>query len=255
MMLVHLRALDMMTLRQSNQSFLAQVPCFIIHKRPYREHDFLLDILTLSNGRISAVARFGKRGALKNAGLLQPFIPLTMNLVKNYSSLWNVGAVNPHGKPFDFGLPNIFCAQYINELLYNLCHEEEGNSQLFASYLETLSLLEKNTDVKLSLRQFESVLLYILGYAPNFADAFGNRFDESLFYSFDPQNGFKVCFDKSLERFSGKVLLNIAEGNCSGANELRVLQKVHSRLFKMLMNYKPLHSHELYSQYLSMQEI
>lgn len=242
-------------LRSSEGRFLNKAPCFIIHKRPYKEHDFLLELFTLEYGRISAVCHQGKKSSFRQGALLQSFVPLYLTLFKGRSELYNVSEVKRAGCSFKLGLPKLFCAQYLNELIYRLCHEEESDPQLFAAYLKTLSILEQDIDPRLHLRRFETVLLNTLGYALSFEDNQGRPFSKENFYTFDPHAGFRLCQDPSLASYKGETLADIAQGKLSSDESLAVLKRIHSQILQMLMNYRPLQSHKLYSQYLSMQEI
>ncbi len=245
----------MPTLRSIEGRLLNKAPCFVIHKRPYKEHDLLLELLTLEYGRISAVCHQGKKSSLRQGALLQSFVPLYLTLFKGRSDLYNIGEVRSAGTAFKLGLPKLFCAQYLNELIYRLCHEEESDPQLFASYLKTLSILEQDVDPRLPLRRFETILLNTLGYAPSFEDNRGKPFSKENFYTFDPYTGFSLCQDLTLASYKGETLTNIALGRLNSDESLATLKRIHSQILQMLMNYRPLQSHKLYSQYLSMQEI
>ena len=53
-------------------------PAWLLHRRNYGDGGFLVDVLGLNSGRISAVVRGARRKARggSHAGVLQPFIPL-----------------------------------------------------------------------------------------------------------------------------------------------------------------------------------
>ena len=53
-------------------------PAWLLHRRNYGDGGFLLDLLGLNSGRITAVVRGARRKARggSHAGVLQPFIPL-----------------------------------------------------------------------------------------------------------------------------------------------------------------------------------
>ena len=46
---------------------------FVLHSRPYREHQQIVDLLTEHNGKVSAVVYTGKTNKSNKKGLLQPF--------------------------------------------------------------------------------------------------------------------------------------------------------------------------------------
>lgn len=252
-----------MTSSHSDLNNIIKAPCFIIHVRPYKERARLIEIFSLEYGRLGAVAYIGKK-CFKNRALLQPFIPLNLNLFKNRGNLWNVGDVKVSGDPYNFKLPMLFCAQYLNELLFYLLHEQESMPQLFASYiksLEILSSIEDNTSkdsderIRLALRNFEEILLKSLGYAPSFEDTLGKKIIPESRYAFAPSQGFFLCDDPSLPTILGQSLILISQGHYKNLAELNALQIVHSSMIRKLLGNRILQSQKLYRQYLKDQEI
>ncbi len=252
----------MMTLSQNNNN-INKAPCFIIHVRPYKERARLVEIFSLEYGRLGAVAYIGKKG-FKNRALLQPFVPLNLNLFKNRGNLWNIGEVKVSGDPFNFKLPMLFCAQYLNELLFYLLHEQDSMPQLFASYIKSLEVLSRIDDnfskdgdehLRFALRSFEEILLKSLGYAPSFEDTLGKKIIPECRYAFAPSQGFFLCDDPSFPTVLGQSLILISQGHYKGITELNALQIIHSSLIKKLLGNRTLQSQKLYRQYLKDQEI
>jgi len=58
-------------------------PAFILQQRKYRETSLIIDALTRDFGRISLLAKGVRKAKSKTAGILQPFIPLTLSYVGN----------------------------------------------------------------------------------------------------------------------------------------------------------------------------
>ena len=56
-------------------------PAFILQQRKYRETSLIIDALTRDFGRISLLAKGVRKAKSKTAGMLQPFIPLTISYV------------------------------------------------------------------------------------------------------------------------------------------------------------------------------
>ena len=54
-------------------------PGFILQQRKYRETSLIMDVLTRDYGRVSLLAKGVRKAKSKTAGLLQPFIPLTLS--------------------------------------------------------------------------------------------------------------------------------------------------------------------------------
>ena len=51
---------------------------YVLHSRPYRETSLLVDLFTLEQGKISAVARGARRAGSRMRATLQPFQSLHM---------------------------------------------------------------------------------------------------------------------------------------------------------------------------------
>jgi DNA repair protein RecO (recombination protein O) len=56
-------------------------PAFILQQRKYRETSLIIDALTRDFGRISLLAKGVRKAKSKTAGILQPFVPLTVSYV------------------------------------------------------------------------------------------------------------------------------------------------------------------------------
>lgn len=243
------------------QNLLLRESGFVIHTAPLKEHECLIDFLTVNYGRISAVARFSKQGKNPLKAILQPYIPLKIEFVRGKSELWRVtgasvaplgshGALTP-----DLKVPEIFFAQYLNELLYHLYRHQGNDPQLFASYLSALEAIHANEKISLSLRQFENTLLSSLGYEVSFALS-GNTegFDDEESYMYSPEIGFMRV--SPLERktlkvscYSGRVMSAIARGQWQTEGCLGTLREIFATALNSLLNGRILHSKELYYEY------
>ncbi len=149
-------------------------PCFIIHARAYKERSRLLEIFTLNYGRICVMARAVKKPALQ--ALLQPFVPLKLDLLRGRSEIWNLSECWEAGSEIRLRLPLSLCASYLNELLYYLLKPGDPAAELFGSYLSALRALEQEKESEIALRRFELTLLEHLGMAPDFS-----CFNQSLY--------------------------------------------------------------------------
>ncbi len=116
-------------------------PGYVIHADPYKEHSLLVEIFTLHYGRVSAVANSLKNRRLKLRSLLKPFNPLTITLVRGRSSLWGISDCELSGSVPAFGMPQIFCASYLNELIFHLIKTPQSEPRLFAAYITALRQL------------------------------------------------------------------------------------------------------------------
>ena len=122
-------------------------PGVILHTRPYKENSLLVELYTLNYGRISAVTKLSKKVASRSKGVYQPFILLKLSLRQGRGQLWQLKDAFLQRVAFNFEVPNVFIAQYLNELLYYLIKTQESDHKLFASYIETLDALDLKQDI------------------------------------------------------------------------------------------------------------
>ena len=59
---------------------------FVLHTRPYRENQLLVDLLTEYDGKLAALSYIGHSTKSSRKALLQPFLPISITL-KGQSSL------------------------------------------------------------------------------------------------------------------------------------------------------------------------
>ena len=141
---------------------------YILHVKPWRDSSVLMDVFCRERGRLRVAAR-GIKGKKRSplAGLLQPFVPLHIQLSRrhDYFYLNDADALAvAWALPADAGL----CALYCNELLLRLLPEQDSHDSLFDCYERCLQALSEPTadEPQLAhvLREFEWALLTELGY-------------------------------------------------------------------------------------------
>ncbi|MDJ0806670.1 MAG: DNA repair protein RecO [Gammaproteobacteria bacterium] len=139
-------------------------PCLVIHRRDYRNSSLLLELFTLDEGRMPAIARGAKSGRAPRAALLQPFTPLQVSF-SGKGEIKTLGQVEPEGQVFSLNGKRLYCGFYLNELLMRLLQRNDPHQQLFAHYVTVLSALANGASIDECLRDFEVKLLRELGYA------------------------------------------------------------------------------------------
>lgn len=243
------------------QTVLPPEPGFVIHTAPFKEHEGLIDFLTLNYGRVSGVVRFPKKGRNSLKAILQPYLPLEIEFTKGSSEMWRVtgASVSPVTGSTqlqrDLQVPEVFFAQYLNELLYFLYRHQGKEPLLFASYMNALQAIHKKDRVSLALREFEKTLLTLLGYEISFVTAENDGlFEHSESYLFSPERGFiKVLSQErwtvSDNCYSGRVLDAIARGQWHEIGCLGALREIFAQALSRLLNGRVLHSKELYFEY------
>ena len=138
-------------------------PAYILSQRQYRETSLILDVLTQDYGRVSLLAKGVRKTKSKSAGLLQPFIPLTISYLgktdlKTLTDVELRQAFNP--------LPGmaLYCGFYINELVECFLHQYDPHPEVFSHYSDCLSVLMTGLDVEQALRCFELDLIDAVGF-------------------------------------------------------------------------------------------
>ena len=226
-------------------------PAYVLHRRPYRDTSFLLDIVTPEYGRVGLVARGARRlsrGASK-AALLQPFQPLLVSF-SGRSELKTLVAAEAAKAPPPLNGDRLLSGIYINELVVRLLHRNDAHPLLFAAYGAALEALGGNAPVDVVLRRFELSLLENLGYRLELdVDAVSHqRVREDRCYRFEPGVGLVACGEVREGResvFGGGELLAMAAGEFGGAAR-PVAKRLLREALAVHLGDRPLRSRELF---------
>ena len=225
-------------------------PAYLLHSRPYRDTSLLVDFITQDFGRISAVARGVRTPKSKTRALLQPFVPLLINLTGK-SELKTLGQVDTQSKSITLKHKALFAAMYVNELMVRLIHKQESDVDIFSLYADTLKKLSLSLEIEPVLRAFELVLLELLGYGIDFSilDDLSSNEKQSFWYFFHPETGFEQVIDvntKAEKYFSAQSLEQIAKKQFTTVE----VQKSAKRLLRLALSThlgdKPLSSRGLF---------
>jgi len=135
----------------------------VIHRRDYRDSSLLLELFTLEEGRLPAIARGAKSGRSGRAALLQPFLPLQLGL-SGRGEIKTLGRVEAEGRAFLLTGKALYCGFYLNELLMRLLQRADPHRELFGHYLRALAGLAQGERLEAWLRGFEIDLLEEIGY-------------------------------------------------------------------------------------------
>jgi DNA repair protein RecO (recombination protein O) len=223
---------------------------FILHRRPYRETSFLLDIFSLEWGLISAVGK-GIRGSKSDKkSLLQPFQALLLGISGRHE-LKNLQQVDALGASYKLEGHFLFSAMYINELLNRLVAKEIPQPELFNLYQTTLDALAQKEAIEPQLRQFELSLLADLGYGIDFLydSNTGQTIDPQAHYSFIHEQGWLRLkqVNGGVNCFTGTSIMQI--NSLTWTSDSLLCAKYISRLtLAKLLGDKPLKSRELFKQ-------
>jgi len=217
----------------------------------------MVELFTLNHGRMTLVARgaAGIRSPLK--AQLQPFQPLLVDWAGR-SDMKTLVQLEVRSAPVLKHTLALYSGLYINELLQRILPAADPYPTLFASYIEALQALSGLTErdqLEPVLRRFEQAFCSALGYQ----FAWDQATDSGLpvvpggLYGYDPVQG--IVSDSSdsarVTRLPGHVLQALAAGDYTGADSRRVAKRVMRVLIDYLLQGKPLHSRNLFSQSVS----
>ncbi len=219
---------------------------YVLHSRPYRETSLLVDLLTLEQGRISAVAKGARRPSARLRSALQPFQSLQLGWqgrheLKNLNSAETVEIAPPlQGNA-------LLCGFYINELLQRLLPANEPCPRLFLYYRYALNELRAGDDIEGALRTFERQLLDALGFGIDLGGIVAEQH-----YALRPQQG--LCPVTSVtaaaqSTYPGTHLQAIAEDRYDSLEVRRSAKRLMREALAELLGDKPLHSRALFAKH------
>ena len=156
---------------------LAYKKAFVLHTRAFKENQVIADLLVQHEGRCAVVGYKGSKKNSAKTALYQPFRLLEVQ-VKPGKGLHNLKSIDALNSEFYLTGTRLFCGFYLNELVCRLCQADAPFETLFNHYHRALKQLAEaqqitdtslqNIAIELVLRQFEDVLLTMLGYELNF---------------------------------------------------------------------------------------
>lgn len=227
---------------------------FVLHSRPYRDNQLLVDLLTEQDGKVSALVYVGQSKRSIKKGLLQPFLPLKVSL-KNLSALKKITQIDSSAMSLILQQDYLYSAFYINELLIRLLTDGINCEALFNHYGKTLEKLAQKQSIAPVLRQFELALLEELGLSFDFTPIFEQ---EAIAFSYIAEQGFVAIyqyhdsfnsakanyFDKQhLQQIAQKISTN--EPECNAEIE-RTFKRLMRHVISQLLGNKPLNSRKLF---------
>jgi len=239
-------------------------PAWVLHRRSYGDGGFLVELLTLDEGRLAVVLRGARRKARggSTGGLVQPFIPLLVEL-GGKGELKLLKRVESASPAVALSGKSVFSGLYLNELLIRVLPRFDPHPALFARYGTCLPRLA-DADAELVIRELELALLDELGYGLRFElDAEGAVIDPELQYRFDPERGFipnrflqqhSNAADAPPSIVAGHALLTIGrwwvQGQSLPGSERRVLKSVVRHALARHIGERPLRSREMFRAFL-----
>jgi DNA repair protein RecO (recombination protein O) len=231
---------------------------FVLHSRPFKENQQLVELLTESNGKISALVYVGQSKRSIKKGLLQPFLPLKLIFKGNDTSLKRITHIESTSNSYLLSKNSLYSGFYINELLVRLLNNDIVCDLLFEQYKLTLSSLSEDLPIAPQLRKFELCLLEELGLSFDFTPVFNENNDNVVGFYYVAEQGFVPAYKYSIANistpwFNTEHLQAIAQyihhDKVLEQNETEQTFKLLMRnVFSHLLGGKPLNSRKLFSK-------
>jgi DNA repair protein RecO (recombination protein O) len=211
-------------------------PGIVLHSRPYRENSLIVTVFTMTEGRVSMVAK-GVRGGRRGRAL-QPFTVARLGW-SGRTSLGTLTGFEPEAQYWYQG--NVLaCAFYLAELLVRLVAEREPHPRLYAGLAWSLEHLDRRPTAV--LRSFEKLLLEELGYGLDFGrDVNGELIAEDRRYRLVVDEGF---FPEE-RGVSGAALQAIAEDDYASESVRQAAKSIFREALAHHLGPRPLTSRQL----------
>ena len=216
---------------------------YLLHSRPFKEHQLIIDLLTQNDGKVSAVISSGHSLKANKKGILQPFSLFTIQLSGRHQLKKASQLESLHQHKMLLG-NSLYSGLYINELLVKLLPENIPCETLFEHYAQAIDCLNKSDTIEPILRKFEMQLLDELGFSLDFS-VVSESLNEQ--WQFIVEQGFVEANPSSkLPVFTRDDLLAIAVGNSTTPNSLNTHKILMRQMLNHLLGHKPLKSRELF---------
>ncbi|MFT5007850.1 MAG: DNA repair protein RecO (recombination protein O) [Reinekea sp.] len=202
----------------------------LIHAWPYRETDFLVELMTEKCGRIRCHMRNSRPEAFR------PF-EIKVTQIKGYFTTsdfrYTQALLIRHNEARLIGL-------YVNELVYRLVPTALPDESLYGSYLATLAHLEVRIRVQAALRFFEQRVLQLIGHALDYrTDRDSQGIVEQQSYNFIPNSGFDINPEG---RYTGRQLLSVAQADYDVAGALTLARECQQQQIEAILQPQALFS-------------
>ncbi|MFT6206623.1 MAG: DNA repair protein RecO (recombination protein O) [Colwellia sp.] len=218
---------------------------FLLHSRPYRENQILLEFLTSHQGKISAISYLGKSLKSNKKALLQPFSPLKI-VLKGQGNLKYLQRVEPERKSYQLSGNYLYSGFYLNELQVRLLGEHIPYHELYCQYQESIAQLSEQRPIEFILRHFENRLLEELGMTIDYSPLFS---ENNSHYHYLPEKGFVPAITKLVQTgYNSMHLKAIAQEDLSSKEVMQTYKGLMRQIINHLLDGKPLNSRKLFKK-------
>ncbi|OKY25882.1 DNA repair protein RecO [Thalassotalea sp. PP2-459] len=216
---------------------------FLLHARPYKEHQIIAEFITEQHGKVSAITYSGNSVKSSKKALLQPFIPLKVAF-KGQRNLKTITLLEATAKSWNLTGNYLFSGFYLNELQNKLLDELLPMPNIFQQYQQSLTQLAEQQPIEPVLRNFERHLLDELGYSIDFSLAFACSTPNCHYV---PEQGLVVeQLNTQLPRYPVEHLQAIAQNELADKQVMQTYKRLMREVFHHLLDGKPLNSRKLF---------
>ena len=230
-------------------------PCFVLHRRDFRNTSLILEIFSANYGRVAMVAKGARRPKTPNNALLQVFQPLLISWTGK-GELHTLTQVEAAAFVKPLAGSAYGSAYYLTELIFRLLKHDDVHEELFTLYARALSALrESGSDSRATetgLRLFEKQLLQELGYGlvldHDVSSGDAIQPDNDYYYVFE--HGPVLCSTESVAngpKVSGRSLIALNNGKLDDSDSLRDCKRLMRSVLQGYIGDKPLQSRLLYN--------
>jgi len=210
------------------------LPAFVLHARPFREHHWLLELLTPTEGRFTAVGRDPKPETFRQLKIRHSG---RSELKRLDDWRYTEPAQLKDGQALLLGL-------HFNELIVRLLPRHQSDEPFFGTYASTLLSLTDTARSAAALRFFERRLLESCGFGIDYRQAMdsGEWIQPGQCYRFDPALGF--CSLGRDRDINGASILAMAENDWQATDALKWGGRVHRARIEHLLEGRRLVSRD-----------
>jgi len=215
----------------------------------------IADLFTLNQGRVSVIVHGARKSQGKQPAkraLIQPFTPLMVSFTGR-GELRTSLQFDSAGPPLSIVGNSLYSGLYVNELLLKLLACDDPHPNLFAYYQALLNELVDNPVIEQCLRPFEVHLMDELGYHVGLDKDYitAQPVVPEASYQLHPLQGVSLGQilhgePEGAPSISGKVLLQLAAGQYTDRECLKVAKYMARANLDLLLGGKPLQSRNLF---------
>ncbi|MEL7296515.1 MAG: DNA repair protein RecO [Pseudomonadota bacterium] len=224
-------------------------PCWVLHRRDFRDSSQIIEVFSRDYGRLAMVARGVKRPKSRYRGLLQPFCALNLSWVAGRELATMSDAETGAATMSPLMNDALMCGFYLNELMLKLTHRFDPHPELFALYAEAIRRLSGHQNLAAILREFEWHFLREIGFGIDLSGEAetGAPLQADQRYCVAVDQGVIVAGseDRDNDTYSGEILIAIDRFDWQQPATLAAAKRILGRAIDRQLDGKTLHSRRI----------